>query len=68
MANYRQTNHNGRVNAKTGKAYSRKHNDIQYDVTKTENIDNLVSTIAEQAFLCATFFSLGVAYEKDHKK
>ena len=39
MANYRQTNHNGRVNAKTGKAYSRKHNDRQYDVTKAENIN-----------------------------
>ncbi len=35
----RQTNHNGRVNAKTGKAYSRKHNDRQYDVTKADNID-----------------------------
>lgn len=34
----RQTNHNGRVNAKTGKAYSRKHNDRQYDITKAENI------------------------------
>ena len=39
MANYRQTNHNGRVNAKTGKAYSRKHNDRQYDITKAENIN-----------------------------
>lgn len=39
MANYRQTNHNGRVNAKTGKAYSRKHNDRQYNVTKAENIN-----------------------------
>ena len=39
MANYRQTNHNGRVNSKTGKAYSRKHNDRQYDVTKAENIN-----------------------------
>ncbi|MDC7301417.1 hypothetical protein [Agathobacter ruminis] len=39
MAHYRQTNHNGRVNAKTGKAYSRKHNDRQYDVTKAENIN-----------------------------
>ena len=35
----RQTNHNGRVNAKTGKAYSRKHNDRQYDVVKAENIN-----------------------------
>ena len=39
MANYRQTNHNGRVNAKTRKAYSRKHNDRQYNVTKAENIN-----------------------------
>ena len=39
MANYRQTNHNGRVNSKTGKAYSRKHNDRQYDVTEAENIN-----------------------------
>ena len=39
MASFRQTNHNGRVNAKTGKAYSRKHNDREYDVTKAENIN-----------------------------
>ena len=40
---------------------------IKEGITNGENIDNLVSTIAEQAFLCATFFSLGVAYGKDHK-
>ena len=49
MANYRQTNHNGRVNAKTGKAYSRKHNDREYDVTKAENIN--VGMVAQNIIL-----------------
>lgn len=35
---YRQTNHNGRVSAKTGSVYNRNHNDRQFDVTHADNI------------------------------
>ena len=31
MNNYRQTNHNGRVSAKTGTVYNRKHNDRDFE-------------------------------------
>ncbi|MBR1649922.1 MAG: plasmid recombination protein [Lachnospiraceae bacterium] len=36
--NYRQTNHNGRVSAKTGTVYNRKHNDRDFDVTHADNV------------------------------
>lgn len=35
---YRQTNHNGRVSAKTGTVYNRKHNDRSFDVKRADNI------------------------------
>lgn len=40
MANYRQTNHNGRVSAKTGTVYNRNHNDRNFDVSHADNINS----------------------------
>lgn len=39
MANYRQTNHNGRVSAKSGSVYNRNHNDRMFDLDHAENIN-----------------------------
>ena len=39
MANYRQTNHNGRVSVKTGTVYNRNHNDRNFDMSHAENIN-----------------------------
>ncbi len=42
--NYRQTNHNGRVSAKTGTVYNRKHNDRDFDVSHADNVHpNMIS-------------------------
>ena len=44
MGKFRQTNHNGRFNHKTGIVYNRKHNDRNFDVNKADNIkSDLVS-------------------------
>ena len=38
MKNNRQTNHNGRISAKTETVYSRKHSDRDFDVSHADNV------------------------------
>lgn len=39
MANYRQTNHSGRVSEKSGSVYNHNHKDRMFDLGHAENIN-----------------------------